>query len=200
MAEPPKHDIAVLEDEEPPEVPPAPPAPSLFEGLRKFIVPVVLVGTLFTLIVGIGLCIGFAFVWRDPPPEPPGGTLVVVPFVVQGEDPTVADAFVTELYAGLQAEPRLVVTPKAEAESLKDDPRSLAEIGQELGVRYLIQGEVKPTASGEVRVKFSLVDAEKGGLLVAKGFTEPMAELTSIDDEIVDIVLTETRCKGATPE
>lgn len=101
MAEPPKkHKIAVLEDEPPPETPPPEPAPSLFETLKKFLIPAILMTTLFSIIVCVGVGVGWAFLWRKAPEEPPGGTIAVVPFVVQPAGPVAEGEEPDESYAG----------------------------------------------------------------------------------------------------
>jgi adenylate cyclase len=59
------------------------------------------------------------------------------------------------------------------------------EIGKELGVRYVLEGSVQ-RAGQQVRVNAQLIDANKGDQLWADSFTDDLAELMKLEDDIVD--------------
>ena len=58
------------------------------------------------------------------------------------------------------------------------------EIGKELGVHYVLEGSVQRDQN-QVRVNAQLIDAETGGHLWAERFDKPLADLFSMQDEIV---------------
>jgi hypothetical protein len=58
------------------------------------------------------------------------------------------------------------------------------QIGKELGVRYVMEGSVQRDQN-QVRVNTQSIDAESGGQLWAKRFDRPLANLFSMQDEIV---------------
>ena len=58
------------------------------------------------------------------------------------------------------------------------------KIGEELGVRYVLEGSVQRDQN-QVRVNAQLIDAGSGGHIRAERFDKPLAELFSMQDEIV---------------
>ena len=58
------------------------------------------------------------------------------------------------------------------------------QIGKELGVRYVLEGSVQRDQN-RVRVNAQLIDAESGAHLWADRFDRPLADLFSMQDEIV---------------
>ncbi|MBN2797880.1 MAG: hypothetical protein JXX28_01920 [Deltaproteobacteria bacterium] len=185
MAESPKHKIAVLEDEGPPEAPPPEAPPSFFDGIKRMLVPTLVVGTLFGLILSVGVCIGYVFVWRSPPPDPPGGTVAVLPFLYQGAEDTISGPFMAALQAGLVAEPLIQPTAQELLGSYAEDPRGLGEIGAELGVRYVVQGELRPQGE-QLAATFTLVNVEKGGAVFTnERVTLPLTAAADLDELVL---------------
>ena len=56
-------------------------------------------------------------------------------------------------------------------------------VGQELGVRYVLEGSIQ-AAAGRVRVTAQLIDATTGGHLWAERYDRPEADLFAIQDEV----------------
>jgi tetratricopeptide (TPR) repeat protein len=65
-----------------------------------------------------------------------------------------------------------------------EEDREPASIGKELGVRYVLEGSVQRDQN-HVRVNAQLIDAESGGHLWAERFDRPLADLFSLQGEIV---------------
>jgi len=192
---PSKHKIAVLEDEGPPEAPPAEPPPSLASNLGRYLVRLVIGGGLFALVFGAGMCAGWFFFWRDVEPEVVrGGSIAVLPFVIQGEDEALGADFVDQFRAALDDEPLLDLLPRETTDPLGDDERGLQDIGEELGVRWMVQGELRPRAD-KVAVTVRLVDIEQGGLVFSETTTTAVDELATLDDVVTDKILVATRCR-----
>ena len=58
------------------------------------------------------------------------------------------------------------------------------DIGKELGVRYVLEGSVQRDQN-QVRVNAQLIDAESGGHIWAERFDKPLANIFSMQDDIV---------------
>ena len=57
-------------------------------------------------------------------------------------------------------------------------------MGKELGVRYVLEGSVQRDQN-QVRVNAQLIDATTGGHLWAERFDKPLADLFTMQDDIV---------------
>jgi len=62
-------------------------------------------------------------------------------------------------------------------------------VGNELGVKYVLQGSVRK-AGGEVRVTVQLADASTGAELWAERYDRPMRDIFALQDEIVRRIVT----------
>jgi tetratricopeptide (TPR) repeat protein len=72
----------------------------------------------------------------------------------------------------------LVATP------LKGKHVDLKRVGQELGVRYVLEGSVQRSGN-RMRVNVQLIDGETGNHLWAERFDKPVADLFDMQDEVV---------------
>jgi hypothetical protein len=66
----------------------------------------------------------------------------------------------------------------------KGRPVDAKAIGNDLGVRYILEGSVQPSAD-QIRVNAQLIDTESGAHLWAEQFDTPRADLLQMQDEIV---------------
>ena len=66
----------------------------------------------------------------------------------------------------------------------KGKPVDAKAIGKDLGVRYVLEGSVQPSAA-QVRVNAQLIDADSGAHVWADQFDTPRADLLQTQDEIV---------------
>jgi adenylate cyclase len=113
-------------------------------------------------------------------------SMVVLPFNNLGGDPGqdyLADALTDELTTAL-ARNGIFVIARNTAFTFKGKPTDAKAIGNELGVRYVLEGSVQPT-SAQLRVNAQLIDAESGAHLWAEQFDTPRADLLQMQDEIV---------------
>ena len=62
--------------------------------------------------------------------------------------------------------------------------RDLREIGLELGVRYLLEGNVR-RVGGDLQVTAQLVEAEDGDILWTQKFDRPLRRLSTLQEELV---------------
>ena len=140
-----------------------PPIPNLFEGLRK-----------------AGLA-------EEAPAEPAHLSIVVLPFTNLSNDPSqdyFADGITENLTTDLSRIPNSFVIARNTAFTYKGKSVDAKEIGEELGVRYVLEGSVQRDGT-RVRVNAQLVDAESGAYLLADRFDEDVADLFKLQDEVV---------------
>jgi adenylate cyclase len=95
-----------------------------------------------------------------------------------------ADALTDELTTSISRLPGTFVIARNTAFTFKGKPTDAKAIGKDLGVKYVLEGSVQPTAT-RVRVNAQLVDAESGAHLWAQSFDEDRADLLQMEDDIV---------------
>jgi adenylate cyclase len=123
-------------------------------------------------------------------PAPADGahlSLVVLPFANLSGDPSqdyLADALTEELTTSLSRLPGSFVIARSTAFTYKGKAADVKQVGQELGVRYALEGSVQN--SGErFRVNAQLIETRTGTHLWADQFDEQRADLLQMQDEIV---------------
>jgi TolB-like protein/class 3 adenylate cyclase/Tfp pilus assembly protein PilF len=113
-------------------------------------------------------------------------SIVVLPFTNPG-DPTqdyFADGITENLTTDLSRLGGSFVIARNTAFTFKGKNADARQIGKELGVRYVLEGSVQRDQN-HVRVNAQLIDAESGGHLWAERFDKPLADLFSMQDDIV---------------
>ena len=116
-------------------------------------------------------------------------SIVVLPFTNLSGDPTqdyFADGITENLTTDLSRLSGSFVIARNTAFTFKGKNLDAKEIGKELGVRYVLEGSVQRDQN-QVRVNAQLIDAETGGHLWAERFDKPLADLFSMQDEIVAV-------------
>ena len=125
-------------------------------------------------------------------PQPPLAarrfSIVVLLFANLSGDPAqdyLADALTDELTTSIARIPfTFFVIARNTAFTYKGKPVDAKAIGKDLGVRYVLEGSVQPSAA-QVRVNVQLIDADSGAHLWAEQFDTPRADLLQTQDEIV---------------
>src|SRR5208283_899312 len=114
-------------------------------------------------------------------------SVVVLPFANLSGDPTqdyFADGITENLTTDLSRLSGSFVIARNTAFAFKGKNVDAREIGKELGVRYVLEGSVQRDQN-QVRVNAQLIDAASGGHIWAERFDKPLADLFSMQDEIV---------------
>jgi adenylate cyclase len=114
-------------------------------------------------------------------------SLVVLPFVNNSGDASqdyLADALSDDLTTYVSRISGTFVIARNTAFTYKGKPTDAKQIGRDLGVRYVLEGSVRPTAV-RIRVNAQLIDAESGAHLWAETFDEERADLLQMEDDIV---------------
>ena len=114
-------------------------------------------------------------------------SIVVLPFANLSGDPSqdyFADGVTENLTTDLSRIRNSFVIARNTAFTFKGKNADARQIGKELGVRYVLEGSVQRDQN-QVRVNAQLIDAESGGDIWAERFDRPLADLFSMQDEIV---------------
>lgn len=123
------------------------------------------------------------------PTAPPAASLsiVVLPFANIGGDPEqeyFVDGVTESLTTDLSRMINSFVIGRNTAFTYKGKHVDLKRVGQDLGVRYVLEGSVQRSGN-RMRVNVQLIDSETGNHLWAERFDKPVADLFDMQDEIV---------------
>jgi TolB-like protein/Flp pilus assembly protein TadD len=122
-----------------------------------------------------------------PPPDRP--SVVVMPFenLSGAGDELLADGFVEEITATLSRVRDFFVIARQSAFAGKERFADVRQLGQELGVRYVIQGALRRSGSN-VRITVRLVEAESRTLLWTERYEGNTTDVFSLQDRIAEQV------------
>jgi TolB-like protein len=114
-------------------------------------------------------------------------SLAVLPFINRSElrtDDDFAECMVEDLTAALSPSPWMDVLAASATATYRTGARDLRQIGRDLGVRYLLEGNVRRTGD-HLRVTAQLVEAENGKIKWTQRFDRPLAELSALQEDLV---------------
>ena len=116
-------------------------------------------------------------------------SIVVLPFVNLGgnsEQDYFVDGITESLTTDLSRIPGAFVIARNTAFTFKNKPVDARVIGRELGVRYVMEGSVQSSGTGDrIRVNAQLIDTETGAHLWAERFDKPRGDIFEMQDEII---------------
>jgi TolB-like protein len=115
-------------------------------------------------------------------------SIVVLPFTNLSNDPEqqhFVDGITGDLTTDLSRIPDMLVISRNTAFTYRNKPVDTKQIGRELGVRYVLEGEVQRSRS-RVRVTAQLIDAETEVHLWAERFDGDAGDLFALQDEITN--------------
>jgi len=160
------------------------------------------------------LVVAAAAVWKfylrpaSPPPVvmpeevpalklPDKPSIAVLPFANISGDPEqefFSDGITEEIITGLSKVPRLFVIARNSSFTYKGKPVMVQQVGQELGVRYVLEGSVRK-AGERVRIMAQLVDATTGKHLWAEKYDRALKDIFAVQDEIMMKVIAALQVK-----
>ncbi|MBV9202138.1 MAG: winged helix-turn-helix domain-containing protein, partial [Alphaproteobacteria bacterium] len=121
-------------------------------------------------------------------PLRPRMSIVILPFLNLSQDPSedyfvdgICDSLITDLSRAL---PGSFVISRSTAFTYKGRQVAIRQVGQELGVRYVLEGSVLADAR-HVRVNAQLIDAATDEHLWAERFDKERKDIIEVQDEIV---------------
>lgn len=116
-------------------------------------------------------------------------SFAVMPFAILGsgtEFESLADGITGSLISELSCLPGLSILSRQSSLAYKNSTKSAMEIGKELGVPYLIEGNVQST-SNRLRINVQWVETERGGNIWTDCYERLHGDLFDLQDDI-------TRC------
>ena len=120
-------------------------------------------------------------------------TLAVLPFASGAADRDVeylADGITESLIQRISRLPSLSVMARSTVSNFKGKPITPQEVGRQLGVDAILTGTVS-LRSGQLHIIVELVDVTSGVQLWGKSYDRPAAALVSVQDEIVNAIVSE---------
>jgi adenylate cyclase len=121
-----------------------------------------------------------------PPPLPDKPSIAVLPFQNMSGDPEqeyFADGVVEEITTALSRFKSLFVIARNSSFTHKGKAVDVRKVGQELGVRYVLEGSVRK-GSGRIRVAAQLVEAASGAHLWADKFDATLEDVFETQDNL----------------
>ena len=100
-----------------------------------------------------------------------------------------ADGITEDIITLLARIPGFFVIARTSTFSYKGKQRDIREIGRELGVRYVVEGSLRPIGE-RLRITIQLIEAESGNHLWAERFDGAAADLFDVQDEITTAIVT----------
>ncbi len=119
-------------------------------------------------------------------------TIAVLPFHVRSGDPHVgflADGLAEDVIALLARLPGFLLISHASSFAFRGQQPGLTEVARQLGVRYLVEGTVRPAAT-LLRVSAQLVDAGSGRVLWTGSFDSPRDSAVDLQEDIARGIIT----------
>jgi adenylate cyclase len=114
-------------------------------------------------------------------------SIAVLPFANLSGDPKqeyFSDGITDDLLTELSRVQGLFVIDRGSTFAYKGKPTKVQKIGQELGVKYVLEGSVRKTAD-RVRINVQLVDASTGNQVWTQRYDSQLHDIFALQDEIV---------------
>jgi TolB-like protein len=125
------------------------------------------------------------------PPLPDKPSIAVLPFQSMSGDPEqefFADGIVEEIITALSRFKSLFVIARNSSFTYKGRAVDVKQVGRELGVRYVLEGSVRKSAS-RVRITGQLVDTAAGAHLWADRFDSALDDIFDLQDRVTESVV-----------
>lgn len=122
-------------------------------------------------------------------------SVVVLPFnnmSGDAEQEYFSDGITEDLITDLSKISGLLVVARHTAFTYKDKSVKVKQLGQELGVDYVLEGSVRKAGS-RVRVTGQLINSQDGGHLWADRFDRDLTDIFAIQDEITHAIVDQLR-------
>jgi adenylate cyclase len=123
---------------------------------------------------------------QTAPPLSEKASIAVLPFDNMSDDPQqeyFSDGISEDIITDLSKISGLIVISRNSSFTYKGKSVKAQQIGQELRVRYLLEGSVRK-AGGQVRINAQLIDASSGHHLWAERYDGDMSDIFALQDNI----------------
>ncbi len=119
-------------------------------------------------------------------------SIAVLPFTNLSGNPQqeyFSDGITDDLITDLSRVPKLFVIARTSSFTYKGKAEKAQTIGQELGVKYLLEGSAR-RAGDQVRINVQLVDATSGNEVWSQRYDRQMRDIFKLQDELVQSLTT----------
>jgi adenylate cyclase len=128
---------------------------------------------------------------------PEGPSIAVLPFMNMSDDAEqefFADGLVDDIITSLSKVTGLRVIARNSSFVYKGRAVDLREAANQLGVRYVLEGSVRKSAS-RIRIAAQLIDASTGSHVWAERYDRSMDDIFAVQDEITLVLATEMQVR-----
>jgi len=115
-------------------------------------------------------------------------SIAVLPFVNMSDDKSqeyFADGMTEDIITGLSCDSRLFVIARNSTFAYKGQSPDIRTVGKELGVRYVLEGSIRPIGD-RLRITVQLIETASGAHIWADKIDRPTADIFEVMDEVVD--------------
>jgi TolB-like protein/class 3 adenylate cyclase len=155
-------------------------------------------------VIALVILIGATFLWLQlssseretvpvdaqvPIPDQP--SVAILPFVNMSNDPDqefFVDGMTEDLITDLSKVSGLFVIARNSVFTYKNKPVKVAQVAEDLGVRYVLEGSVR-RAGNDVRINAQLIDAGTGGHLWAERYDGRLQDIFSLQDQVTQKIV-----------
>jgi adenylate cyclase len=133
--------------------------------------------------------------WELPLPDKP--SIAVLAFENMSGDPEqeyFSDGLTEEIITALSKVPQLFVIARNSTFAYKGKQVNVKQVGQELGVRYVLEGSVR-RAGDRVRITAQLINAKTENHLWAERYDRELKDIFALQDEITMKIMTALQVK-----
>ena len=127
----------------------------------------------------------------EPLPLPDKASIAVLPLDNLSDSRDyeyLADGMTEDIITLLARIPSFFVIARNSSFSYKGQRRDVRQVGRELGVRYVVEGSLRPIGD-RLRVTIQLIEAETGNHIWAERFDRAAADLFDVQDEITNAIV-----------
>ena len=120
-------------------------------------------------------------------PLPDKPSIAVLPFENMTGNPKqeyFTDGFTEQIVTSLSKIPALFVISRNSTFSYKGKPVSVQQVGEELGVRYVLEGSVQKFSS-RVRINVQLIDSISGQQIWTESYGRDLKDIFELQDEVI---------------
>jgi adenylate cyclase len=127
----------------------------------------------------------------EPLPLPDKASIAVLPLDNMSDNRDyeyLADGMTEDIITLLARIPSFFVIARNSSFSYKGQRHDIRQVGRELGVRYVVEGSLRPIGN-RLRVTIQLIEAETGNHIWAERFDRAAADLFDVQDEITNAIV-----------
>jgi adenylate cyclase len=135
--------------------------------------------------------------FQSTPLMPSKPSIAVLPFKNLGGDPQqeyFSDGITNDIITDLSRFRELMVIASNTSFTYKGKPVKIKDVGQELGVRYVLEGSVQKTGE-KIRINAQLIDSTTDNHLWAERYERNLKEIFGVQDEIVQNIVAKLAVK-----